>query len=467
MRSAALLLLILAVACGGPQASDQSPPAGAGPDASTPGPRPADGGTPLPDAGTPPSADAGLPDAGARADAGDAGSPAPGDAGTLARGCGALGGGPTGGPGDLFNCGNPYYRDISALPPAAASPAIKSALSGAGGWGNSNLLSVTFDFALLHANAQTPRRSVVIAPKDSTDKSDYYPDDSDLLPNAGAAGWPMPTPVSGRLEDQTGYTCPTAAGQRTMDCHLTVVDDDRHLLFELYSATLDPASGKWFATQESVWNLAFDYGQNNRGFTCTGADASGLPVATGLIGVREMAAAVQSGGTLSHALRFILPGNRIRPAFIAPASHRQSVAYLAGGPAFGARFRLRADFDENRLPGAGARVLARTLKKYGMILIDSGEYALTAETDALTKQQDPALAWSNLLGAFDLGSLQVADFDVIDYREADVYAGPGSCSVDSTPLRGVPTLAPQKPQGRPRKRRDHDAPTPRPARHHR
>lgn len=472
MRHARLvfLSLVLAPACGQPLQS-LAPPAGE------------DGGQVggALDAGSgrPPGADAGpgmTADAGGSLDAGsggaaDAGVPdggAPDGGGAAAHGCGSLGGGALGGPADLFNCGSPWYRDISALPPAASSAAIKSAIAGAGGWGNGNVLSITFDFALLHADASTPRRPVSIARQGPADTNDYYPDDSDLLPGTTSAGWPVPTPAGGRLEDQPGYACPTANGQRTMDCHLTVVDDSRHLLFELFSASYDAASNRWSATQESVWNLAFDYGQNNRGFTCTSADASGLPVAAGLIGVREMSAAAKIDGTLDHAVRFILPGSRIRRAFVAPATHTQSVAYLAGGPPFGARLRLRASFDESKLATAGARVLARTLKKHGMILIDSGEYALTAESDALTRQQDPALTWSGLLGAFDLNVLQVADFDVVDLKESDVYSGPGSCSVDRTALQGVPQQAPRSPEGRSRKRRHgKGAVSPAPVRSHR
>jgi serine/threonine-protein kinase len=237
----------------------------------------------------------------------------------------------------------------------------------------------------------------------------------------------------------------------TADCHLTVVDHARHLLIELYGATLDADSGRWYATQESVWNLNYSYGPSQRGRGCTSADAAGLPISAGVIGLRETAAAAKAGEGLKHALRFILPNSRTRRAFIAPASHAQSEAQLtSSGPPYGTRLRLKASFDESRIASAGGKVVARTLKRYGMILADGGETAVVADDDSFLRQTDPSLTWSGLMGPFDLFPFQVSDFEVVDYDTSTLTVGAGGCTgVDRAPLASV------TPQGRKRNFRRH------------
>jgi serine/threonine-protein kinase len=72
--------------------------------------------------------------------------------------------------------------------------------------------------------------------------------------------------------------------------------------------------------------------------------------------------------------------------------------------------RLRADYPVNTLPSVGARVIARGLQKYGMLLADGGQIALTAQDDRFTTAK-----WSALLnGTGDLAALQVTDFEMVD-----------------------------------------------------
>ena len=107
-----------------------------------------------------------------------------------------------------------------------------------------------------------------------------------------------------------------------------------------------------------------------------------------------------------------MPNDRIRKGeFVRPATHsgagrgtptRDTVPY-------GARLRLKAGFDLGRLPGEGARVVARALQRYGMILSDGGNIALTGRSDSNT-----AAKWNGLLGTRDLTALQVSDFEMVD-----------------------------------------------------
>ena len=298
-------------------------------------------------------------------------------------GCGSGGGGPTGGPGDLFPCDNPWYADVTGTAIASDSSAITSAI---GEWGTGKFM-IDFSIVFMHANASTPRHAFTI---DYADESE-----SDAVP----------IPAIGSLEGETGYTC-TQGG----DCHLLVIDDSAHKLFELWSVA--HADGTYVAEQESVWDLTKHYGPDERGLGCTSADAAGLAITPGLIGVRETKA-----GEIHHALRFILPNAKIRkgPSFVAPASHGTSATSSDGGPAYGTRLRLRSSFDESSIASAGGKAVVRALKRYGMILADGGNIALVGEDDKLEKAVDPALTWDGLLDAHDLAAITPADFDVLDH----------------------------------------------------
>lgn len=393
------------------------------------------------------TADAGTADAGPGSATADAGTA---DAGPTAsgRGCGSGGGGPTGGPADLFPCDSPWYRDVSALPVASESAGLLAAISSRGGWGLSNHFQISFDFALIHGDATTSK-PVYVQPKDASDRNAYYAAESDLI--SGGRGWSVPTPPGGQLEGDANYYCPKDAnGVNLEDCHLTVVDDARHLLIELYGASLDDASGRWYATQESVWNLNAHYTGAERGLGCTSANAAGLPMSPGVIGLRETAREAKDNGLLHHALYFILPPDRTQRAYVAPASHMQVENQLVGsGPPYGVRLRLKASFDESRVTSPGGKVLVRTLKRYGMILADGGQTILTADDERYVRKQDPSLTWAGLLAPLDLDGLQVADFDVVDYDAGTLRTTDGCAGIDSAPLAGV------SPQGRagPRLRR--------------
>jgi hypothetical protein len=84
--------------------------------------------------------------------------------------------------------------------------------------------------------------------------------------------------------------------------------------------------------------------------------------------------------------------------------------------------RLKASKDVSAL-SPGAQVIARALKKYGMILADGGNVTFTAATDALT-----AHTWASVgVDANSLTGLSWTDFEVVDLGTRIDYRT-GSCT---------------------------------------
>jgi serine/threonine-protein kinase len=156
----------------------------------------------------------------------------------------------------------------------------------------------------------------------------------------------------------------------------------------------------------AVWNLDRVYPGVGRGQDCTSADAAGFPIAPLLFSADEVAA-----GHIDHAIRFILPNSRMRrKVYVHPATHSTfATSGPSTAPPYGARLRLRADYPVQSLPTAGARVVARAMQKYGILLADGGTIALTAQNDTFTTAK-----WNGLLGPLDLAALQVTDFQMVD-----------------------------------------------------
>jgi serine/threonine-protein kinase len=155
----------------------------------------------------------------------------------------------------------------------------------------------------------------------------------------------------------------------------------------------------------AVWDLTRRYGPVGRGDQCTSADAAGFPIAPLLFTADEVAA-----GAINHAIRFVLPNERIRRGvFVRPATHAGDPTGPETAVPYGARLRLRPDYPLGSLPNQGARVVARAMQRYGLLLADGGNIALTARNDRFTTAK-----WEGLLAARDLQALRVTDFEMID-----------------------------------------------------
>lgn len=170
-----------------------------------------------------------------------------------------------------------------------------------------------------------------------------YPDESDPGP------YPIPTDA------------PIEGGSRSKgDRHVVVVDRDSNTLYELYSAYPQP-DGSWKAGSGAIFDLKLNP-PRPKGWTS--ADAAGLPIFPGLVRFDEV-----STGDISHALRFTV--KKTRKAFVPPARHDASALTDRIYPPMGMRVRLKASVPIEDLPPQ-AKVIAKALKRHGMILADNG-----------------------------------------------------------------------------------------------
>jgi serine/threonine-protein kinase len=286
-----------------------------------------------------------------------------------------------------------WNRDVSLATAAANSSGLISALRAKGGWGGGDRMQIDFTLDVLAADAGTPQRTF-------TPTSDFFSPDCDHVA--------MPVPPNGNLEGESGYEC-TNDG----DCHLIVVDAAAGKLYEMWRANITSTfQGGCLA----IWNTAQAYDENLRGNQCTSADAAGFPIAPLLFTADEVAA-----GHIDHAIRFILPNDRVQRGFVRPATHGTDTTGGSTAPAYGSHLRLRADYPIDTLPSEGAKVVARAMQKYGIYHADGGQIALTAQSDRHTTAK-----WDGLLDSHDLAALRVEDFEVIDY--GDVISLTGDCT---------------------------------------
>jgi hypothetical protein len=148
--------------------------------------------------------------------------------------------------------------------------------------------------------------------------------------------------------------------QSSGDRHVIVIDRDTCIDYELFSAYPHRRGGFWTAGSGAIFNLRSNH---LRPAGWTSADAAGLPIFPGLARYDEVAR-----GSIDHALRFTAPCTS--RAYIYPARHFASTC-SGFYPPMGLRVRLKASVDISKLPYQ-ARVVARALKVYGLILADNG-----------------------------------------------------------------------------------------------
>ncbi|HUS64296.1 MAG TPA: hypothetical protein VMZ28_07120 [Kofleriaceae bacterium] len=293
--------------------------------------------------------------------------------------------------GPFFPAGSTFYTDMSDAPLRDDSADIIAAIDAAGGWGGpQEQLRVDFSLEVLAGNENTPL--LAFTPTD-----DHYTPDCDIED--------VPVPTGGALEAETGYEC---AGDG--ECHLLVAHAPSNKLYEMWRA--DISDGTFRGGCLAVWDMTQDYGLEGRGANCATADTAGLPIAPLTFSATEVAS-----GEIDHALRFVLPGDRIREGFYVPPATHTSASATGGAdtPPFGTWLRLRDDFDESEM-GEGAQVVVRAMKQYGIILADGGEVTLTAQSDRFTPER-----WEGLLGTDELDEILITDFEVIDTGDPVAY----------------------------------------------
>ncbi len=303
--------------------------------------------------------------------------------------CGDDGGGGNGGvfgaPGPYFDHPMFFNLDVTDAAVAPDSGSLIASIDGHGGWGNGNTMQIDFSFDILAAPADAPMRTF-------TPTGDFYDPDCDHVA--------MPVPVGGNIEGEQGYAC--TGGD---DCHLLVYSASQGKLFEMWRANI--VGSDFQGGCLAVWDTHKEYDTTLRGEQCTSADAAGFPISGMLFTADEVAA-----GHIDHAIRLIMPNDRIAHSFVPPATHGTDTTGGSGAPSYGFHLRLKKSFDVESLPSAGAKVVARTMQKFGMYHSDGGNIALTGASDRYTTAK-----WDGLLDPHDLAALTVDDFEVIDHGD--------------------------------------------------
>jgi hypothetical protein len=182
----------------------------------------------------------------------------------------------------------------------------------------------------------------------------------------------------------------------TGDRHVIVVDRDSCRDYELFAAYPHDGGRRWTAGSGAIFNLRSN---RLRPATYTSADAAGLPILPGLARYDQVAR-----GAIDHALRFTAPCTAAR--YVYPARHFASTCSGPSLPPMGLRVRLKRSVNISRLPYQ-ARVVARALKRYGMILADNGSPWFISGA--------PNRHWDND-ALHQLDRLTGRDFEVVDTR---------------------------------------------------
>lgn len=280
---------------------------------------------------------------------------------------------------------HPFWNDdISTAPIDPQSNAIISSLAAANGGFGGGRLSIDFSMNVLAADASVPFQW-------------FNPTGTFILPDCDLTT--VPVPPGGAVEGESGYSC-TLGG----DCHMLVLHQPTSKLYEMFGA--DITGGVFSGGCLAVWDLNRIYPPSGRGEQCGSAETAGLPIVPLLFTADDLRA-----GAITHAIRFALPGTHIeKGVYVHPATHAGLYSGV-GMPPIGARFRLRADYPLASLPDDGARVIARAMQRYGMILTDAGNIALTGANDRFT-----AAKWSDVLpsGPAGLLGIHVTDFQMTD-----------------------------------------------------
>lgn len=277
------------------------------------------------------------------------------------------------------------YQRADTMAVDKDSATITQWLQTNGGFGTGQM-RIDFSIDVLSADASTPHRTFMRT-------ADFYSPDCDPVA--------FPVPAQGAVEGEDGYAC-----SHDGDCHLLVVDRAAARLYEMWRANITGSTFQGGCVV--VWDMNRVYGPEGRGEQCSSADAAGFPIAPLLFSADEVAS-----GSIDHAIRFILPNERMRAkTYQHPGTHAGAPSGPAEAPIYGSRFRLKANFDLSKLPSAGARVVARALQQYGMALADGGNIALTAQNDRFTAHK-----WAGLLDTRDLASLKPTDFEVVQTGE--------------------------------------------------
>ena len=275
----------------------------------------------------------------------------------------------------IFPADNAWNRDISNDPIDASSSQIIANIStaslkadfGSGLWEGAH---IGIPFVVICGNQQETRIQFRENGYDGN-----YGDESD-------AG-PYPIPLNAPIEGNGGG-----------DAHVIAVDKENGILYELYNASVD--GDHWGASSGAVFNLASN-ASRTPGFTS--ADAAGLPIFPGLVRYDEVVK-----GVIDHAIRFTLSKANVKSAYIAPASHKVNSTGGQYSLPFGAKIRLKKDYNISVFTPE-VQIILKAMKTYGLILADIGSNMYFSGA--------PGRKMENNDDLHQLGSIKAGDFEVV------------------------------------------------------
>jgi hypothetical protein len=167
---------------------------------------------------------------------------------------------------------------------------------------------------------------------------------------------------------------PHAPVEAGSDRHALIIDQGNCTLYETGgSRYVGGTRNSWKAYGGALFHL--NQAGPLRPDFWTSADAAGLPIFPGLVRYDEVAS-----GHLDHAIRVTF--DQTQRAFIHPATHYASDSCNLSLPPMGLRLRLKPSYSLSHFTGQ-ALVIARALKRYGIINADNGSnWFITGTTDS-------------------------------------------------------------------------------------
>jgi hypothetical protein len=274
----------------------------------------------------------------------------------------------------VFPVDNPWNQDISNAPLDPASSQIIAIIAsapmhadfGSGLWEGA---PIGIPFVVV-CGSQTK----VAIDFRANSYDDNYGDESDP--------GPYPIPLTAAIE-----------GNGSGDSHVIAVDKDNGMLYELYNAGVE--GDHWGASSGAVFDLKSNALRTDG---WTSADAAGLPIFPGLVRYEEV-----NKGIIDHAIRFTLSKANVKAAYTAPARHKVNSSGGQYSLPFGAKIRLKNNYDISAF-SKEVQVVLVAMKKYGLILADIGSnmYISGAPDDR----------WDND-ALHQLGTIKASDFEVV------------------------------------------------------
>ena len=222
---------------------------------------------------------------------------------------------------------------------------------------------------------------------------------------------------------ETGWFIPPFSGP---DRHLFAIDKTNGTFQEIYNYYPAGAAAAQENCSACTSQSGLRYSNSSYALPAHGStDAAGLYVMPLTLRLQELENAVQSGGTINHAVRFTLQNGYIKfNSFTWPATATTSAG--GGVVPYGARFRLKSSFNIAGF-SAIAQILLKQLQQYGIILADGGYgWQITIEDT----RWPPAYraAFSEIAAA----KIAPSNFEAVDESSLEISASSGVTTAAET-----------------------------------